>query len=325
MALRLLEPALFFCAVQEVSGVCESLDSQKSLSLNSQERLRKLDRFVRSVIDFNGDAVGSLVSERPARHCLAPWYGKNTLRRIIQLRNRFVKHPSSCVSAVGLTMVSSIARQLSSQNKSWGHVADNVFPATRAEKDVRKAAVDWLRRTVNRVERSLKQQLDVPSSSRPLCYVREFNWLSGRELDLPERPQLLVTSPPYAGAIDYTLAQRLSLYILGADEAAIMKLCLSESGARRKRFNKSHVAMWSHEVKMAVERQLAMMSAPAFAAFVMPHKDHGRDLGEVELKALMSSEGWSLEFEKHRSIRQVRARQSWTSIKRETILVFQSG
>jgi len=220
-------------------------------------------------------------------------------------------------------MVSSIARQLCSQNKSWGHIADNVLPEQRVEKDVYKAGMDWLQRSVNRIERSLKQQLSAVPTSKPLCYVREYDWLLGSELELPERPSLLVTSPPYAGAIDYTLAQRLSLYILGAGEAELMKLCSNESGARRKRFNKQHIATWSHELGLAVERQLSLMTVPAFAAFVMPHKDHGRDLGEIELKTLMSKNGWSLEFEKHRSIRQVRARQSWTSIKRETILVFE--
>ncbi|KRR23602.1 hypothetical protein CQ13_06120 [Bradyrhizobium retamae] len=218
-------------------------------------------------------------------------------------------------------MVSSIARQLSSQTKSWGHIADNVLPHELVEKDVQRAANDWLQRTAKRIERY--EPLGNVSAMKPLCYVRELDWLSADEITLPEHPRLLVTSPPYAGAIDYTLAQRLSFYLLGANDDEVKRLCSIESGARRKRFNKQHIAEWSGELSRSVERQISIMEAPAVAAFVMPHKDHGRDRGETDLKSVMTAHGWKIEFEKHRSIRQVRARQSWTSIKRETILIFE--
>lgn len=320
VAVRLLEPRLFDHAIQEVGTVCAGIGSQKTMSFGSRDRLRKLDKLVESVIDYDGDAVRRFSEARPARTALLPWYGRQTLRRLIRLRNQFVRHPSKVVGAIGLTMVSSIARQLSSQTKSWGHIADNVLPHELIEKDVQRAANDWLQRTAKRVERS--EPLGNVSKVAPLCYVRELNWLS-EEISLPERPRLLVTSPPYAGAIDYTLAQRLSFYLLGANDDEVKRLCSIESGARRKRFNKLHIAEWSGELSRCVERQISIMGDPAVAAFVLPHKDHGRDRGETELKSMMAAHGWELEFEKHRSIRQVRARQSWTSIKRETILIFE--
>jgi DNA modification methylase len=54
-------------------------------------------------------------------------------------------------------------------------------------------------------------------------------------LEAPPFPvDLLVTSPPYADAIDYTFAQRLSLYLIGYDDFQIKNISNVEIGARRK-------------------------------------------------------------------------------------------
>jgi len=64
------------------------------------------------------------------------------------------------------------------------------------------------------------------------------------------------------------------------------------------------------------------MDENSFSAFVLPHKDAGRDLGAQIMADSMTVWGWERLVEVDRSIRQMRARQSWTSIKRETIHVF---
>lgn len=324
LTLRLSNPQLFMAVIHEMALIISSSDAQSSLPFGSSVKLRNLDRTFRTIVNCDQAFLRALVSSHPSRTCLEPWYARSTLRSILALRKRFTEQPSILIAALGLNMISSIARQLSSQTKSWGHVADKVLPKELIEKDTKRAALDWLGRTANRVERSLR--LSAPGSmeiQHPACYLYCHDWLSRRNLRISSRPTLLVTSPPYAGAIDYALAQRLSLHLIGYSEDDIAKLCSSESGARRKRFNKQHIGDWSAELCRSVEYQVEMLEAAAFAAFVMPHKDHGRDIGEIQLKETMANLGWSLEFEKHRSIRQVRARHSWTSIKRETILIFE--
>jgi hypothetical protein len=74
----------------------------------------------------------------------------------------------------------------------------------------------------------------------------------------------------------------------------------------------------------ALERQLSWLDPAGFAAFILPHKDAGRSLGAEAISDVMSRSGWSLAFERDRSIRQIKARQSWTSIKQETLLIFEA-
>ena len=229
---------------------------------------------------------------------------------------------STFMRLIALAMLSAIARQLCSQTRSWGHVADNVYPAVYSAKDVARAASNWIARTRARFD-YIGRGVSLPKS-RPFFSVRRVDWMLDEDIDLKRGcAQLLLTSPPYAGAIDYVLSQRLSLYLLGYDAATVSSLCARETGARRKRFNPHHVANWAADLEKETERQVATLSEMAFAAFVMPHKDHGRDAGVTALRQFMAQQGWTLAFSRDRSIRQVRARQSWTSIKRETMLIFE--
>ena len=133
---------------------------------------------------------------------------------------------------------------------------------------------------------------------------------------------MIVTSPPYADAIDYTLAQRLSLYALGFEDEGLAGLCRSEIGARRKRFDSGSYRVWASALSESLVKQTKTMGKPSFAAFVLPHKDAGREQGNIALKEGMVANGWEQLLKIDRSIRQMRARQSWTSIKKETIFIF---
>jgi DNA modification methylase len=133
---------------------------------------------------------------------------------------------------------------------------------------------------------------------------------------------LLLTSPPYADAIDYSLSQRLSLYLLGYKDKEIGAFVASEIGARRKRFMSSSRTSWSDELVGAIKRQAAGVKDEGTICLVLPHKDSGRSNGEENIKAALEAMGWSIVFERDRSIHQSHTRQSWTSIKQETIIVF---
>ena len=224
---------------------------------------------------------------------------------------------------VGFTMTSAIARSLSSETRSWGHVADNVLPKEFVYKDVRRAASAWLGRTKKRLidaRRAAPSALSVGSFE-----FRLTDWTTAREEAGDAGMAILLTSPPYGGAIDYGLAQRLSLYLFGLSDEAIARMVSTEIGARRKRFKPNHVSDWALQLVDAVKAQIRSLSKDGYASFVMPHKDHGRDAGVVLLKEALAESGWELWFTADRSVRQSRTRQSWTSITKETVLVFAKG
>lgn len=263
-------------------------------------------------------------SGKPEYNHLCDWLEKTTLHDVKSLLEEF-SEPShgAFVRLLGKTMISAILRPASSQTQSWGHIADNVWPKEFVRKEVFRLAHHWLTRFETIIARTDVVTLRTPATAIRF-WVALHNWSL---LDLPLgfsdiRAKLLITSPPYAGAIDYTLAQRLSLYAFGFNERDLGEFWRAEFGARRKRNLPDSLGRWAQELSVALESQLQLMDTSSFASFVLPHKDAGRDLGAQIMEESMSGWHWEKLIEVDRSIRQMRARQSWTSIKRETIHVF---
>ncbi len=251
---------------------------------------------------------------------LEPWFDTRTLSWLTTfLALCAEKLDRGFLFLIAATMISSVVRALSSQTQSWGHIADNVRPKETVEKDPSIAMRRWISRTKGRF---LKVG-DRSTTSRPGNFsVIKANWA---ELIIPDGQleyDLLVTSPPYAGAIDYTLAQRLSLYLFGWQEDELSPMVESEIGARRKRSKTTHIATWAEQVAATAALHAQLGNPSSHAAYVFPHKDSGRAIGEEAIIASMEKAGWPIELQVDRSIRQARTRQSWTSIKKETILIF---
>lgn len=256
---------------------------------------------------------------------LSEWIEKKTLADINNIIEAINNKPiGNFCRLLGLTMVSAILRTASSQTKSWGHIADNVKPKIFEPKDAYGLCLKWLSRVDAISKRSEVAHIPHSDYSELRYWVSFHNWLQPGQPEFAPAAKggLLVTSPPYANAIDYTLAQRLSLYALGFVDEDIINLCRQEIGARRKRADSVSHQNWASQMSEALSKQIAYMSQTSCAAFVLPHKDAGRELGAESLKDCMAKNGWTLATEIDRSIRQIRARQSWTSIKKETIYIF---
>ncbi|RSP70005.1 hypothetical protein EA722_17860 [Acinetobacter baumannii] len=133
---------------------------------------------------------------------------------------------------------------------------------------------------------------------------------------------MLVTSPPYADAIDYTFAQRLSLYLIGYDDFQIKNISNVEIGARRKRAKSTSTINWAKELSEALNIQKRFLSEKGFLSFVLPHKDAGRNIGVEAITANLEADSYELIFEVDRAIRQLKTRQSWTSIKKEIVQIY---
>lgn len=256
----------------------------------------------------------------PNEKALRDWFELETLRSITRvLASVREDHDGSFLELLLLAAVSANARRLSSQTRSWGHLADNVRPRSMERKDVEVALGGWLRRLRNRLARLAALWSD---STKGNFATLAYDWSRPDKLHV-EQADLLITSPPYAGAIDYALSQRLSLYLLGYDDEGISQLLSTEIGARRKRTGANHIGVWADSIANAAVTQVSHLKNGATACFVLPHKDHGRELGETAIENKLGSIGWRLAYRVDRSIRQARTRQSWTSIKQESILVFE--
>lgn len=323
-ALRAELPKLLCEQVRQVVGRLQSRRSVQLAIDTDAGASQLIDAYLDQLISPRPQEFNEQFAWPMVRSNLADWIEAATLHEISDLLEAFNDpQVGYFVRLLGKTMISAILRPASSQTQSWGHIADNVWPKTFVRKDPFKLGHQWL----SRFESIVGQTAVAPLRSANVgtrLWVSLHNWSETTRLPASDfsTARLLVTSPPYAGAIDYTLAQRLSFYAFGFTEGDLGNLWRLEFGARRKRNQPHSLEMWAEELAMALELQLGRMCESGFAAFVLPHKDEGRDIGTQIMDECLNSLGWEKAFEVDRSIRQIRARQSWTSIKRETIHIF---
>ncbi|MER8722333.1 site-specific DNA-methyltransferase [Mesorhizobium sp. M0999] len=324
ISLLLSNQTLFEQVFDDLHAMIEEIHTPNVLLRHSTRSGEAVDEHL---IRFGGSSVDNVFARlfKPiAIESLRKWYHPLTLmdlqRLIEQLEaasfSRFCK-------IVGFTMISAIARNTSSETRSWGHVADNVRPSEYTYKDVAKSALLWIQRTKKQIS-GVRGSLSRMPSGQTFDFSI-VDWTDEQPNFIKTPATLLLTSPPYGGAIDYGLAQRLTMYLMGTSEDDLARMVGAEIGARRKRSRPTHIEVWAKELVGAAGAQLKWVTSDGYAVFVMPHKDHGRDAGELMLKAVLAAKGWELAFSADRSVRQSRTRQSWTSIKKETILVFRGG
>lgn len=273
-----------------------------------------------------------LFSEEPFWEGLASWIHPGTLDEVSDLLNYFqsMVKEDPVAALIGFYTLSSILRSISSQTKSWGHIADNVKPKNFVYKSVHDKALKLIKKLHKMLE-----NLDFVSESSLFyksnhnadfyCYKEDWSKSSAPENIFDLQADLLITSPPYAGAIDYTLSQKLSLYLMGYNEEAITRMVYSEVGARRKRFKPEHMDIWALELSQILQKQTKFVKDNGYICLILPHKDSGRENGPKLLKESLKESGWNNVLDIDRSIKQSKTRQSWTSIKKENLQIFQKG
>lgn len=286
---------------------------------------RRIDNILRKSAKPAPKKFNELFCKEPVWAMLEEWIEPTTIEDIHQILK--------CLSTtslgdfgrlVGLVMISAILRPASSQTQSWGHIADNVRPKQFERKDVFRLCQHWLTRTetiVNKTDVTMMSKTDLGSVR---FWASLHSWQKRSRPSLaPKLPvKTLITSPPYADAIDYSLAQRLSLYFLGYSEDDVRSFTNVEIGARRKRFLSTSHATWADELVGALSQQIDYCAENSLLAFVLPHKDAGREIGPRFIEEFLSSKALEKLLEVERSIRQIRARQSWTSIKKEIVQIY---
>lgn len=315
-------PAIILACLRSVLAECSEEDSGVQRLVSDDHVVKNVNTLLKKLAKPSPAQLSKIFSRDPNWDSLAKWIEKSTLNDLRVLVESLRAAPLGHFGKlVGLVMVSAILRPASSQTQSWGHIADNVWPKTFERKDIYRLSNQWLGRTEKIVARTDVARVANDSARFWLSF---HSW---QKRKLPKvQPELtvdvLLTSPPYAGAIDYTLAQRLSLYLLGYSEEEVRDFCNMEIGARRKRFLPASQANWVSDMVHALSQQVAFLSGNASLAFVLPHKDAGREAGATGIENYLAGLECLKLMEVERSIRQGRARQSWTSIKKEIVQIY---
>ena len=330
LLLRKCHPKLLESLLISLGSCIEKLEGGSLFQgSSSSAQGSSIDELIMGLIDPSPQDLLSQVSfeTSPNKSLLEPWYHKDTLQKICEFRKRLADEQSVILQLLGLMCLSACLKALSSQTRSWGHIADNVRPKVLINKNVPTGLRRWFGRFSANIGRAQIPQLgNEKNCTNTQFYVSLHDWNEDIHIEPSpsdsRRANSLITSPPYGGAIDYVLSQRLSFYLLGAEDNQLIREQRKEIGARRRRFADKTREQWARLLCGSVAKQIKFVSSHGTIVIVMPHKSEGRSNGNEIVDETLRSNGWIKALAFDRSIRAQRTRQAWTSIKRETVSIY---
>ncbi len=266
---------------------------------------------------------------------LTPWYSSKTLNQLAFLFVEQAHCKDETVRAVMWISISAILQSVSSQDRGWGCIADNVLPKKDKIKD--KEALTLFNRHINRLLNDTSEHLKYTKAGYDQLYrdlaqqqtifhsdVRECKEIQDSSVDL------VVTSPPYPNMTDYVNSQRLSYYLTRFDMASDWHL---EIGARSRRQRKDALVLYSEDMQHANEAIAKKLKRGGYASYVMPvfstDNENNKNRRQIVQKIMSKLESLDLikedEFERILPTLRRGHNAKWATLEREMIYVFRKA
>ena len=288
--------------------------------------------------DFNEhEDYTSDVPKRVLVNRLLHWYSERTLNQLCFLFNRMAASRSGTIKAAMGISISAILKMVSSQNRGWGCIADNMLPKKEQIKD--KGVFDMFRKHMNGLLDDISGHLN--------CVMQGYNRLY-REIStqqtifhedvrvcesIPDNSvDLVITSPPYPNMTDYVTSQRLSYYFWGFDliDKSSVKDVGMEIGARSRRSRTDSIDKYFTDMQQANEAISAKIKPGGFACYVMPmfstDNENNKSRRRIVRRVLSSMDELDLiqedEYERILPAKRRSHNIKWATLEREKIYLF---
>ena len=155
---------------------------------------------------------------------------------------------------------SSILLKVCRETRHWGYVCDNTAPRENPRRNV----AEILQRTIDDIVVGLPDPI---ANAHPVTRpeVVEEQAANICQVIAPESVDLVVTSPPYFGVVDYVKSQRLSFEWFGFD---LEQRRQAEMGARSKRHRRQAAAEFTQQLNASFGAIVDVMKPGAACAVV---------------------------------------------------------
>lgn len=201
------------------------------------------------------------------------------------------------------------------ETRHWGYVCDNTRPLSSRrvnvfnlfETAVSKLIEAYKERDQHRTENLHTVQLHCGDATSMLSRMND------------ESVDLVVTSPPYFGVVDYVKSQRLTMEWFGYDISTHRSL---ETGARSKRSRLAARQEYLDEIQEIFSQTARVMRRNAYCCIVIGQSLKREDYLD-EMEERISTAGLQLELKTHRAI--AVGRRQAPSLKEEVLLIYRKS
>lgn len=306
------------------SQVCETLFKL----FNPQVDLSPIrDRMLALNVNYDEDTNYTDLLSEPRKE-LSGWFEERTFNQVAFLIQRCNQEQDRLTRDALNLVISSLLVTLSSQNKGWAYIADNVKP--KQEELREKPAFEYYKQSVKRLFAIIDSHRKLTSDSFDAFYSQitsEKRVYTQSILNSnlgTESVNLIVTSPPYPRMIDYVKSQRL---VFCYSEKSFKDYTELETGARYRRARKN--ALHEYETALSeINKELYnLLKKQGFLCVVLPDFDAEDDRKTTIDNVISEYEKLGLEkiYEIGRYIPSNKRTLSiqWATLVNERIIIYQ--
>lgn len=259
----------------DANPVSVLISRAKLLPVRHDRVARILQGHLRRFLDrpFNlGGIVGSDI-DVPSTVQLSKWYHPDTGAEL-----REIWFYISQLRGVARTLFefafSSILMPACSETRHWGYVCDNTRPLEFRYID----AIDLFRNSLAKLEEAYaSRDFELPPvTSFPLPRATVFQGDSGYVMEglKAASVDLVVTSPPYYGVVDYVKSQRLSMEWFGKNVEEFRAL---ETGARSKRHRTTAYVQYLNDIERVLTQVGRLLKSEGVFALLIGQSDRRKN------------------------------------------------
>jgi len=274
----------------------------------------RLNHFLDQRLTLGGKIPISPV-ETPSAVQLTKWYHPTTAAQLKEIW-AYISSLRGISKELMEFAFSGILMQACSETRHWGYICDNTRPIEHRYID----AIDIFSNSVKKLELAYaNRDADLPPSALfPLPRASVFlgDATTVMQNFTAHTVDLIITSPPYFGVIDYVKSQRLAMEWFGFN---IETFRASETGARSKRHRIAAYSEYISELDGAL-REMARVLKPDGVLALLVGKSATREDPLPDLLEAARRAGLHLQDEFSREIAQGRRQAS--SLTNETLYLF---
>ncbi len=265
-----------------------------------------------------GTGASSSPIEIPPAVQLAKWYHPDTAAQLKEIWAYI-----SCLRGSAKTLMefsfSGILMQACSETRHWGYICDNTLPIKYSYVDAVSLFCNFLKRLEFAYA---NRDSDLPRDAAfPLQRASVFQGGATEVMRnfAANTVDLVITSPPYFGVVDYVKSQRLSMEWFGHNVEAFRSI---ETGARSKRHRKSAYGEYITELESALSEIARLLKPGGVFALLVGQSIRRKNPLPVLLEAAPRY-GLFLQHEFSREI--APGRSQAPSLTNETLYLFTRG